>query len=267
MQTVNLERYPSIMANHEAENVSDRYSFIPTIQVAQAIMDKGWLPVRAQENRTRLDTRHGFQKHMIRFRPTANDLAVGDVFPELVLTNAHDGTSAFKLLMGLFRLACSNGMVVNESTFGSHSIRHVGYTNQAVWEAVDHATDTIPQITDKVKEFKAITLTPDEQGVFAQSALDIKYKEDDQTKRNFYPPALLSARRYSDQGDNLWMVYNRVQENMLKGSRYEYKNVRNRWGREYSKSRKVRGVQNITEDIRLNKALWTLTEEMAKLKS
>jgi len=53
-----------------------------------------------------------------------------------------------------------------------------------------------------------------------------------------------------------------IQEKFLKGGRYAVKDT----GYGYNRTQKVRGVNSITENVRLNKALWTLTEKMAELK-
>ena len=120
---------PSIFAAHPWEAMSQRYRMAPTIEVVDMLRDKGFLPVRAQQSRARIPGKADFTKHMIRFRPADlidGPLAVGDIFPELVLTNAHDGTSAYKFDMGLFRLACSNGLVVKSEDIGGISVRHSG---------------------------------------------------------------------------------------------------------------------------------------------
>jgi hypothetical protein len=64
----------------------------------------------------------------------------------------------------------------------------------------------------------------------------------------------LTARRYDDQKNDLWTTYNRVQENVIKG------------GIRQVNRRKSRGVNGIDENLRLNKALWTLAEQMKQLK-
>ena len=61
-----------------------------------------------------------FTKHMIRFRHMgANVVKVGDNIPEkVILINSHDGTSAYKLYSGIFRVVCTNGLVVLLSEYG-----------------------------------------------------------------------------------------------------------------------------------------------------
>ena len=75
--------------------------------------------------RTRDETRHEFTKHMIRMRhQSLRDLKLDDTFPEIVLVNSHDGTSAYQVMGGLFRLACLNGMVVSESQCQTIKVPH-----------------------------------------------------------------------------------------------------------------------------------------------
>lgn len=75
------------------------------------------------------------------------------------------------------------------------------------------------------------------------------------------PDQLLHPRRADDQRPDLWTTFNVVQENALKGGL-----VGIGWdaqGRPHrSRTREVRGID---QDVRLNKALWTLSEHMAKI--
>lgn len=262
-QAINLQQFASIQATAERETLSNKYSFIPTTQVINAFESKGWLPVKASEVRAK-DDRKGFQKHLIRFRHENSVPMLNEIHPEIVLTNSHDGLASFKVMAGLFRLVCANGLVVADSTFGSVSIRHMGYTDKAVHEAIENISDTVPMITGKVKDFQAIDLTPDEMGIYAMSALAIKYPELE--NRDFNIPRLLAPVRSQDRMPSLWNTYNIVQEKFLKGGRYEMKTPYPERHPDYKVIGKARKVNSITEDIRINKGLWMLTEKMAELK-
>ena len=58
---------PAAGAKAPHEMVSDRYSFVPTIEAVELLRSVGWLPVAAKQAGVRNDDRDGFQKHMIRF--------------------------------------------------------------------------------------------------------------------------------------------------------------------------------------------------------
>src|ERR1019366_7313859 len=110
LSTQQIQRYaPSAFAEQPYHAQSSRYAFIPTISIIDGMRQAGFLPVMASQSRTRIADKQGFTKHMIRFR-SANSLQagasaiVGDSILEAVLINSHDGTSAYKLMCGVFRL-------------------------------------------------------------------------------------------------------------------------------------------------------------------
>ena len=69
---------PAIFANQPDEAVSDRYGFVPTINVVDAPQQEGWYPVRAQQPNVRQAERREVARHMIRFRQDpARQISVG----------------------------------------------------------------------------------------------------------------------------------------------------------------------------------------------
>lgn len=255
---------PSIFSSQAKETLSSKYNFIPTIQVVKEMEREGWLPVKAIESRTRNEMNQGYQKHMVRFRnfneDLNNKLMVGDTFVELVLTNSHNGLSSFIFNCGLYRLACSNGMVVSESTFDSAHIRHNSYDATQVIDICAETVKKAPAITGSVEKMKNIELTQMEQIIFANAAKPLRFDKPEQIESE----RILLPHRTSDRGDDLWKVYNRTQENLIKGNvRYDRRDENGRYqGR--SHTREVKAIDN---NLRLNQALWTLAEEMAKLKT
>src|SRR5260370_39945684 len=117
---------PSIFASQPIEGVSDRYSFLPTSSILRGMRENGWVPVRAEQQSVRTAARRGFQKHLIRFARAEHlhSWEKNQVRPEVVLLNSHDKSSAYHLHCGLFRLVCSNGMVVADATLQRISIKH-----------------------------------------------------------------------------------------------------------------------------------------------
>jgi hypothetical protein len=120
---------PSAFATSAHESRSARYTYIPTSDVIDGLMHEGFQPFKATQGRSRVAGKAEYTKHMIRFRHPDSFSAiqkVGDSVPEVVLVNSHDGTSAYKLSAGLFRLVCSNGLMVSDSTVEMLSIQHKG---------------------------------------------------------------------------------------------------------------------------------------------
>lgn len=257
---------PSAFAEHAAGNTSDKYTYIPTHEIIQGLMGEGWVPVKAQQSVARIVERKDFARHLIRFqRPDSAPVVVGDVFPEIILSNAHDGTSAYRMDAGLYRLACSNGMCVSDAVFEKISIPHRGDIRTQVIEASYRVIERMPELGHEVKAFRETPVTDLYAHAFAQAAIELKYPstEDENGKKvetsPIAPRQLVQPRRYEDKAEikNLWGLLNVAQENLINGG------VR---GRSASGRRTTtRAVKSVTEDLRLNKALWTLATEMRKM--
>jgi hypothetical protein len=255
---------PSIFADRPYHEVSDRYQFIPTIHVVQALRKEGWYPAKVQESRTRIEAKQGFTRHLVRFRNDGVHLEVGDSLPEIVLVNSHDRGCSFNLMAGIFRFVCSNGMVIQNADFGKVSVRHSGGdVMHDILEAVFTMAANTSKMAEAVEDFQTITLSRDEQGAYAEAAAELRWGRDPEThlvKAPFPSEKLLMERRREDLSDNLWAVHNRVQENLMKGG------IR---GVSANGRRRVRSrrVNSVSEDVRINGALWTLSEKMAELKA
>lgn len=271
----------SVMQTEKAPSTSGKYKFYRTMDVVDALRDHDWYPVKAQEQRVlaKNEDRLGYQKHMIRFRqPETLIKAIGDVAPELILTNAHDGSTRYSIMAGFFRMVCTNGLVVSEGEFGRINIKHIGRDAEDVIEASYRVIKDVPRLTEKIETYRQIELTPDEQGIFGASALIMKYndngkfpvvREDNHIKigeREFSLTQLISlARRPEDQAPTLWNTFNRVQEKMTKGHKFEH-TVRHLPNGRQIRKEKVPAITGINENLRVNQGLWHLMEEMAKIK-
>jgi len=123
--------------------------------------ENGWVPVRAQEQSIRTEARRGFQKHVVRFARAEHlqSWEKNQVRPEVVLVNSHDKSSAYQLHCGLFRLVCTNGMVVSDGTFQRISIKHSGFNPDSVIEASFKVLTPVPDIMNKVQLFQDRILT------------------------------------------------------------------------------------------------------------
>lgn len=255
---------PSIFSTNAKDGLSSKYNFIPTVQLVKEMEKEGWLPVKAIESRTRNELNQGYQKHMIRFRnfneQQNQKLTVGDTFIELVLTNSHNGLSSFIFNCGLYRLACSNGMVIAESSFDSAHIRHSSYDAKEVIDICAETVKRAPMITGSIENMKSIELTPEEQLIFANAAKPLRFDKPNEIDNE----RILRPRRHADEGNDLWKTFNRVQESLVKGNiSYDRFDPAGRYqGRSHT-----REVKSIDGGMKLNQALWTLAEEMSKLKT
>lgn len=250
---------PSVFAESGAAHTSERYTHIPTIHLVEALRQEGWFPVKATQSASRSDEKRGYAKHAIRFRSEDRKIAVvGEHVGEIVLVNSHDGASSYQLQGGLFRFVCSNGMVVADQAMAPVKVRHKGDVVGNVIDGVYELVEEMPRVLDRVQEFKSIPLDVEEQKVLSTVVRGIRWDEDAPVAAE----QLLRPRRSADTSNDLWTITNRLQENVIKGGLAGW--THDQKGR--PKRTTTREIRSVGEDIRLNKAIWALAEEMAKLK-
>lgn len=248
---------PSVFADHAFEKVSARYRFVSTLEMIETLDRVGWQPVEVQVSRSRDDNRRAYAKHLLRFRRFDDQLPMlGDSLPEIVVLNSHDGSCAYRMHAGLFRLVCTNGMIVANTSLGQICLRHTGEAAAEIVTGVQAIVAALPTIAGKVRTFGEVRLQPDEQHSFASTALNLRW---DEGKAPIKPSQLLQARRLEDRRDDLWSTYQRIQENLIKGGQ--------RGIMSNGRRMMVRAVQSVDSTVRINQGLWQLTEHMADCKA
>jgi hypothetical protein len=247
-----IKAAPSVFAQAAHESRSARYAYIPTSEVLTGLRGEGFQPFMACQARTRIEGKQEFTKHMLRLRHESQ--INGEEANEIILVNSHDGTSSYQMLAGCFRAVCHNGLICGD-TVEDFRVRHSGNIVGNVIEGAFRILDEFEQVDASKGVMQGITLRPEQQQAFARAALQLRYDEDE--KPPIEAHQLNEARRFDDRGPDLWRTFNRVQENMIQGG----VNGRNANGRRMT----TRQVTGVSENIRLNRALWTLADEMAKL--
>lgn len=265
-------RFPTLQAERPHASRSDRFAHIRTIDVLRGLETEGFAVHGVQVARAVKSDRDGWQKHVIRLRKPGMELKayaereVGDVHPEIILRNAHDGTSAYELFAGLFRLICKNGLTVG-TQWGSVRVTHAGKAAMGkVIDATYQVVNSFDRVVSAVQTMRAITMERDEAQAFAEQAFRLRYDVDAETgehKAPVSPGRLLEARRVFDQGRDLWTVYNRVQENLTQGGQA---------GRVYgadgrSRRASTRALTGIDSGLAVNRRLFDLAESWATSKA
>lgn len=257
---------PSIFETSHSYKVSDRYQQIATFEIVKAMQESGWKITKAMQSHSKSDSH---AKHMLRFRSSDIQPILGDLFPEVVLVNSHDGTSTYQLRAGIYRLVCSNGLVLGTDQF-CERVRHFGKNiPELVAEGAARIISQLPHITEKVISLSQTAINPMGERVFAIRAIDARLDADisDEEKqreigqldtrgiyRGFYLPQLLSPRRTEDKPKTIWNVLNTIQEKMIRGGIHGGKNRRN-----------IRAIKSVDRDIALNTSLFSIAEDLQKM--
>jgi hypothetical protein len=158
---------PSIFARHKHTSCSDRYTYIPTIDLLRGLRAEGFLPFMVCQTRSRDGSKRAHAKHMLRLRHASQ--IDGDEANEIILLNSHDGTSSYQMLAGAFRYVCQNGMVCG-ATISDVRVRHQGDIVGDVIDGAFRVLDYFEQINGQKDGMKALTLNAGEQAAFARAA-------------------------------------------------------------------------------------------------
>ncbi|PMU22940.1 MULTISPECIES: DUF932 domain-containing protein [unclassified Pseudomonas] len=243
---------PSIFAVEAHDSRSDRYRYIPTVDVLTALRAEGFEPFMACQTRVRNTDKIQHTKHMIRLRHASN--IMDKEANEIILLNSHDGTSSYQMMGGCFRFVCANGLVLGEAAM-DQKVRHSG-RQDVIGEVIEGAYEVLDQfalIEDQRETMKQIQIRPELQHAFAEAALAYRY-DPAEGPAPVTASQLLMPRRREDRTDDLWTTFNRVQENTIKGGLAGL----NKQGRRTS----TRAVSGIDQDVKLNRALWVLAQHI-----
>ena len=249
---------PSVFTTIPSDEVSDKYTHIPTEKVIDDMQLLGWGVVEAKEVKARTKHTKGFQKHLLVFRN--DDIVIngadGDtVYPQILLTNSHDGKNAFTFTAGLFRLICANGLVIADEKFEDVKMRHMGYTFEDLQIMIKDMVEKLPLTVESMNKMKETNLEGEQILELAKSLLDIRVKGTGNTFNDVAITNVLESQRKEDVGSGLWEVFNRVQENIINGNFY--------YNTKSGKQRQARIIKNFKQDLDLNRNMFAKALEYA----
>lgn len=246
---------PVIFAENASSEVSKHYTHIPTSKVVDDMELLGWKVVDAKSVNARKSSTRGFQKHLVVFRNpevVINGEDGDTVFPQVLLTNSHDGKNAFTFTAGLFRMICENGLVVSTSTFEDVKMRHMGYSFEELQGKIKDMVEKLPLTVDSMNKMKETEIEEKKAVEFAQKALTTRFSEKEMKRIKVDINEILKPVRKEDAGKDLWSIFNVVQEKVIEGD-FVYAVG--------SKIRKARKIKNFKQDQKVNKELFALALE------
>jgi len=269
---------PAVFTAQPKSTTSNDYLFIPTSKILTGLMDNGFSIVAVKQQGSRKEGQELYAKHVIHLMHDSQqqELKQNGEYPLLRLQNSHDAKSSFQLSTGIFRLVCSNGIVIPENELNSARIVHNLNTDQETIEASFKVISNHQNELEMIDNMKRIELTQDEKMLLADSSKRLIFDKDivalnDRAKIDINRK-LLQARRRDDKASDLWTVFNVIQENAIRGgiqiARPSDKgNYRVRGTDERMNYRRTKAVNSIDSDKKINIELMTLAQEMAKIKA
>lgn len=246
------------------DKVSDRYVLANTATVIRDMERLGWKVVEAKQRKGHADSSGRFSYHMVVFQNPnvkitrtveGSEEEVVDCFPRIILTNSHDGLNCFKFMVGLFRLVCSNGLVIASEQFSDLKIRHINYTFEELRALTTRVIEDLPNQVALMTRMKNFSLTKEQmldmalrmykvrKGIPLEE--DCEIDVDEETLED-----MLEPQREEDKEVDLWTVFNVLQEKVIKGG-YTY-------CEEGKKPRKMRKITSFVKDLDLNEKMFQI---------
>ena len=266
---------PSIFSTKPSPEVSTKYSHIPTDKLIDDMDLLGWKVIDAKEVNARQKSTIGYQKHLVVFRnpdivinqmpkniresitsPTgyrrtdgtfAKKNPIDTVYPQILLTNSHDGKNAFTFTAGLFRMVCENGLVVSTNEFEKVAIRHMGYDFDELQKQIHEMTERLPLTVESMNNMIDTKMEQESILKFAKEMLAVRFPEDELRRITIDMDEFITPVRPEDKGDDLWSVFNTIQEKIIEGD-FEYTVG--------VKHRKARQIKNFKQDMDLNSKMF-----------
>lgn len=237
-----------------SKEMSNRYVWMDTTEIINNLLSlksKGEevFELRSiQGKKTRKANMVGRGIHLVRIRMKKSYTIDGDeCYPELVIKNSYDGSCPLIVEMGVFRIVCTNGLIMKSKDFGSLKIRHTGTAWDAVFDMVKGMAQSLPKMIDMQQQLAAVNLNQFQITEFARKAVAIRWNNVAETA-NF--EMVTEAIRPEDEGNSLWKVFNVAQEKLMQGG-IKLDGMK----------RTGRKVSNAAEDLRINQELFELAME------
>jgi len=242
------EQYPSVFATEPIERATNRYTFVSTEKLVSNFLDLGMTIHSIKTPKVRKASAL-YSKHLIRLNIEDKSLNVGDEIPQLLIVNSHNLLAGLTMQLGVFRLVCSNGLIVADTDFANFYQKHMNLDIDGAYHIMQSAVSELKNIYSRMNDYKNTMLTERQQKEFVNQALTMIYNEN---AGRYEVNDFIKVRREEDTLPSLWNTMNVLQETYTKGGAiYTTKK-----GHKMSKA-----IKSIDREVKSNIILWGLMVE------
>ena len=217
------------------QKIKQKPFYIPTLDAVEMLQKDGWLikGVAEQRGKGRKISSNYVQMQHPDFS-ILDKKGKTEALASITISNSTTGNSPLNLDLGAFRLVCSNGAVRFDRAAES-KIKHTEVNYKKLPEIIAKLNNKALILSDVINEMKHIQLSADDIKKFAFDAARLRF--DDLTDVNI--DDVFKVNRIEDESNDLWTVFNRVQENL------------------------TADISNFNTDIKLNQQLFSLADQYA----
>jgi len=218
------------------QRIKQKEFYIPTLDIVTKLQDEGWQlsGVAEQRGKNRKITSNYVQLQHPDFA-VQNSKGKNEAFTSITLSNSCNGSRPLQMSLGMFRQVCTNGLVRFDQHAETEKIKHIEVNARDLDRFVVSMNGKADKLLTEVNEMKHKGLSIEDMRKLAREAASLRYTNLDEINID----DLFAVNRVEDESNDLWTVFNRIQENL------------------------THDVKNMNEDIRLNQQLFSLVENFA----
>lgn len=249
-QQTNLSSMPAVFRDTKPTERSETYQLVKTTDIVSAAERAGWTFHRGQSAKRgkALDT----GAHLLVFRNEAlriPDLGPATSIPELIIVNSHDGSRAVRIALGLFRVACLNGLLAGLSIKQFRACHSIGGVAR-LGDGIDFVMSNVDAELRRVEELSQIMLTEPQRMAFIQACLNRRL---DSIRGEVVNVSNYNPRRTEDLGGDAYTVLNRGQELLLRGG-FSYV---------VDRTEEVDGIPTVTRHRATARPIYSVSQSLA----
>ena len=218
------------------QKIKQKEFYIPTLDLVTKLQDEGWQLKGVAEHRSknRKISNNYIQMQHPDFA-VQNKQGKNEAFTSITLSNSSNGAQPLQMSLGMYRQVCSNGMVTFDQHAESQNIKHTEINYRDLDRFVSSMNSKANKLITEVNEMKHRGLSIEDMRKLAVEAASLRYTD----LEDINIDDLFAVNRVEDESDDLWTVFNRIQENL------------------------THDITNMKEDIKLNQQLFKLVETFA----
>jgi hypothetical protein len=245
---------PAALRETAAAKMSTRYQHIPTDAVVAQIESMGYYVADSSQARTRKNTEKDTTIHLVRMRHNDHrEMIAGEMVPEIVVRNSHNGYCALQLMAGIFRVVCSNGLISGDSRSMLSIPHRPGMDLEAVFNGSLWVVEQAERGMEAAQAWKGIRLRDAQLEDFA-ARISAAVRNDG---ARIAAETLFASRR--NEPENLWTHFNNAQQTLTEGGYF----VTHTDGQERKRTPRARGIRGVEGNVNMNRRVWSIAEEFA----
>ena len=227
-----------------SQRINSKETMVESLDAVRELQRQGWNIAGAYEQRNKQNRKVG--SHFIRMEhpdfKVTNSKGKTDAVATMNIFNSTTGVKPMELDLGAYRQVCSNGMIAHTS-YSNAKVPHTEKGQYSLQEILCDLGIRTQGVMEEFNKLKERDLSPAEAMSLATRAAEVRFGKGHRVDVS----QLLNVVREEDKGEDVWTVFNRIQENLTQPHRItdHLGNIMN-------------GITNVEEDTRINKELFEL---------